>query len=244
MQFPTLGDLITRLDRELDLGTDDPISHAEKVDYVNDGIKEAESEIHKLGCEDEYFLASQALPLLTNRQAYPLPSNIYANKIRKIMYTVGTNIYRIDRLRRNKGVSIQEQAANILQFGGDINYQYLIKNDSAAFGNEIWLYPKSRETDSTAVTIWYIRQANVVLEDNDIVDIPEFSAFVLQFAKVKCMRKIFMGNVPDNEVLELERQRENMVTTLREMVPDEDNQIDQEMGFYNDFDSWFIGGIN
>lgn len=241
MQFFTLGDLLTRLNQELDLTSSDPVTRNEKISYINQGIREAAAAIHKLGVEDQYFRASQPLNLNTGQSAYGLPTNIYGNKILKIMYKNGTDIYEIKRLRHRNNMSVEMQIAYIQEFGSAERYSYLIINDSAAFGNELTLYPTSRETSTTRATIWYVRLPNVVSQDDDIVDIPEFADFVLQFAKVKCLRKEFLGEAPEGEIEELERQRTLMVDTLAEMVPDENNLVDQDSSFYSDFDRWDRG---
>lgn len=238
MTFNTLSDLLTRLNRELDLESNDSIGQQEKIDYINQGIREAAADIHKLGVEDQYFRASQPLPLDDGQAAYGLPTNIYGNKILRLVYAVGTEIYEIKRIRSRANMPLELAIANIALYGPDQRYQYVVTNDSSAFGNEITLYPTSRETNATAVTCHYIRTPNVVAELDDIVDIPEFADFVVQFAKTKCLRKEFMGDVPEGEIAELERQRMLMVNTLSEMVPDENNVVDQDIGFYQDFDRW------
>jgi len=242
LQFFTLSDLIEKLNARLNLSGETFITTAEKIEYINEGIKEAEAEIHKMDLEDNYFRASQPLELAVDQSSYGLPTNIYANKILKIIYSSGGTIYEIRRLRRRNNSSVEEQIANIAANGSSDSYQYYVNNDSAAFGNEIVLTPTSRETSSTAAKIWYIRQANVLAVDADICDIPEFYYFVLQYAKVMCLRKEFTGStIPEGDFIELQRLRKLMISTLEEMVPDEDNKIDQDTQFYDDFNSWNSG---
>lgn len=258
MQYFTLSDLLTQLDRELDLTQEDGtggdqfsfITREEKIDYINKGVHEAEREIHKLSLEDTYFRAKTYIPVSEGQQNYDLPSNIFGNKILRIMYAVDSVIYEILRLRRTRNMTIEEEIAYIEQYGQQLNYQYLLRNDGdvsvdAPFRWELWFYPNLRITSETAVTIWYIRQANVLNQDDDICDIPEFSDFIVQFAKVKCLEKEFlMQGPPEYQVQKLEQLRQSMIATLTEMVPDEHNQIAQDVSFYEDFDNpWFGYGF-
>lgn len=251
-QYFTLGDVLTEIDEELDLTSQDGVAdslctRSEKVGYVNRAIAVIESEIHKLGREDVYFRAAQPLQLAEGEQAYSLPTNIYGNKILQIVYHNGDIIYEIQRLRRLGGRSIYEQAAYIEQYGQANYYQYMIRNDGAAFRPEIWLYPASRETapsdpDSQQIaTIYYIRQANVVTQDDDIIDVPEGITYIKQFLKCRILSKQNMGSVPEDERNLLESYRADLVSVLREMVPDTNNLIDQDIGFYTDFDSDVFG---
>lgn len=249
MQYFTLQDVIDAVDAELDIEgqedvADSLVTREEKVDFINRAIRVAESEVHKLGLEDDYFRASQPLQLASGEDHYSLPTNIYANKILKIVYHNGTVIYEIKRLRRLAGRSIYEQIAYINQYGSAMNYQYYLKNDSIDFRNELVLCPASREDAPTAVdsaqiaTIWYVRKANVVTQPDDMIDIPEGIDYIKQFYKCRVLSKQFRGVVPEGEIQDLESLRADMVSTLREMVPDENNLIEQDVSFYQDFDCY------
>lgn len=251
-QLFTLSDIIDAVDNELDLIGQDGVAdslatRAEKVSHVNNAVSVIEKEVHKLGLEDEYFLATQPLMLDNGQQHYSLPTNIYANKIKKIIYAYGTTIYEIRRLRRQAGRSVPEQIAFIEQYGADNNwYQYLIKNDSIDFRPEIVLYPASRETvpeDAPYVTIWYTRKANVLVEDDDMLDVPESFEYIQQFLKCRLMSKRFQGVVPEQEVALLESYRKDLIDVLTEMVPDEANEVEQDLSFYQSYDCDIYGGV-
>lgn len=236
MIYKTLGDLITMLDEELDLTGETSITRTEKVNYINKGIKEAVAEVLKLGIEDLYFLASQPLNMVEGTAVYGLPVNIYANRIRRIMYKNGSRFYEILRMRKRFNLSIEEQIAEIEQYGNTRDYQYIVKNDSVDFGNEIKIYPTPRETLTIEDAIWYDRSPIELSQDDDVVEVPEFYPFVIQFAKVKCMAKTLYGEPPQYEVAERERQRALMVDTLEDMVPDGHTEISPDTRFYQDFD--------
>lgn len=238
MQYFPLSDLITRLDQTMDLSEESDntgfITRLEKINYLNEGVDEAEAVIHTLGREARYFLASQPLNLSDGQQAYGLPTDIYGNKIVRVMYHNGTEIYEMKRMRRRNGMSVEEQIAYINQFGSNDPYQYIVKNDSASFGNEIWLYPEARETSEDRATIWYIRNANSLAVNDDVCDIPEFADFVVQFARVRCFRKEFHGNVPPLELEILKDKKQLMVDTLTNMVVDENSELEQDWSHYDE----------
>src|SRR5574343_1459592 len=102
MDLLTYGQIKTKILMDLDLETEDFVQAAELLGYVNEAIDECESEIHKLGMEDHYFTSRAYLPLVINEEEYELPSNIYANKIRRVMYHKGNIIFPVRRLRKEE----------------------------------------------------------------------------------------------------------------------------------------------
>lgn len=74
--------------------------------------------------------------------------------------------------------------------------------------------------------IYYIRNANTLSASTDLIDIPEFYQFIVQFCKVECLKKE-LGNprLPEEDKL-LADMKIQMADTLAEMTPDEDNTVE------------------
>lgn len=81
MTLLTFSQLKTKLQNDMDLINEPFIQDEELVGYMNEAIKDAQTAIHNLGIEGGYFLTPACLNLVSNQQAYSLPSDIYANKI-------------------------------------------------------------------------------------------------------------------------------------------------------------------
>jgi hypothetical protein len=228
---------------DMDLTEEDFITPNELIGYFNEAIREAESEIHKI--HEDYFLSKAVLPLVGAQAEYDLPTDIYANKVRALIYNANTtNIYPIRRIR-----TIEKfwDSAVTNVYGTSDDYRYLIRND-AATGYKIVLFPASRETGNV-VDVWYLRAANrlpligetkpaplvgvysVAEVEAFEIDIPEFISFVLKFVKVRCMDK--EGDPRQELGLQiLQQQRKQMVDTLTQMVVDDDDTVIQDMSHY------------
>lgn len=230
MKYPTYAEMKAKVENDLDLQDEEIIGDDEMLAYFNDAIREAESEI--LGIYEDYFLAKSFLALEQGTALYSLPESIFATKIRNIVYSVGTIIYPITRIRDRK--KFLEIAYGNQQLSVSDNYRYIILNSTAADGVQLQLVPPSRETSDTAVTIWHIREANRLALDTDVCDIPEFVGFIYAFVKVECRKKEFNGYCPQEELGRLEQQRKLMVDSLTAMVPDQDTEVEKDMSFYED----------
>jgi hypothetical protein len=225
MKTWTFLEIEEQIDKELALHGEDFVDSAEKKSYINQAIDEAEAEIHKLGAENEYFLSKKTIPMTIGQTEFSLPTDIYANKILSFVFDDGINKYEVKRIHgahrfeRLTWISPQEP------------YRYLILN-TGPLSNKIVLYPASRETALAYLTIWYIRNANRIVEDTDICDIPEFMNFIVSYAKAKCLAKEYGGIMPPDAILDMQRNKKLMIETLQEMVPDEANQIELDLDFY------------
>lgn len=228
MQYFTYAELANKVLRDLGLEQEEIVRPVEMLGYCNEAIDEAESEIHT--CYEDYFLTSATISLVQGTSTYSLPANIYANKIRAVLYTVGNTIYTIPRIKEF-GKFIDIMLSN--STGTGCEYRYFIVNDSAAAGIKLQLVPPVRETSANAVTIWYLRNANRLAADTDICDIPEFSQFVIQWMKMRCYEKSGDSRTPFAAGL-VDAQRKQMVETLTAMVPDGDNELEADLSHYRD----------
>lgn len=243
-QTKTLGQIISRVQRDLNLEDEQFLPRGEVIDYINEAIDFVESEIHTLGREDTYFLTSANIALVEGTSTYNLPSDIFGQKIKGIVYHNGTDIYPILPMTFHGKFSEKEL---IDQYASSNDYyQYFITHGTAGTW-QIQLVPTAQETSSTNVVIWYIRNAKsmpnndpAVAGDNDtICDIPEFTHYVIAYAKMMCAGKEFD---PRYEVLarQVDEYRRLMHDTLSNAIDDGYSDIlEKDLTHYSNSDDVF-----
>ncbi len=87
----------------------------------------------------------------------------------------------------------------------------------------------------TAITGEYYFEVQVdeTIQDAWVLDIPEFTSFVIQFMKVRCYEKEPDPRY-DNAVVALTAHQKQMVDTLTDRTPDNDDKVEMDMSFYYD----------
>jgi hypothetical protein len=215
----TFAEIKEKVLADLDLQGEDFVDDDEMMGYANDAIDEAEAQIHNLN--EDYFLTSDAVSLELSEDEYDLPTDIYGAKIRAVHYDDGTDCYDVKRIKLKDIPNVQTQDP----------YRWIYKNESGH--GKFKIYPVSRVTSSTAMTRWYIRNANRLTASDSVCDIPEFARFVIDFVKVQCAVKELNPQLAFYKQ-QLEESRALMIQTLTEMVPDEDNDIEKDLSHYDD----------
>lgn len=226
----TLKDIRDQVIDDLDLQDEDFVNEADLNRFINDAIEDAESEIHTI--YEDYFL-SETDPIQINKgQEYvDYPSDIYANKIRKMVFVenLGTHaetfeVKRIKNLAKAKldEVIDQSQVYPII---------YWTPINKAGQGRKIRIFPKSSRDGY--LYIFYIRNAAKLVNDTDVCDIDEFERFIVQYVKTRVYLKDGDPRADDSRVLE-ERLKTDMVNSLTDIAPDENNELEQDTDFYED----------
>lgn len=218
---------------ELDLQDEVFISDDELNNYINKSIDRAEQEIIKIN--EDYFLTSAPLSIVQGTSDYSLPADIYAQKIRDVVYIDGTLIYQIKRIRDWQKF-IKKAVLDLNPSEADY-YRYMIKHlntSPTAPESKLVLVPPAQETAPTKVTIWYIRNANRLTDDTYVLDIPEALNFIIAKTKEQCLAKEFGGTAPADALAETERQMALLVSTLTEAQPDNQNEVETDMTSYYD----------
>lgn len=146
MEYITYGQLKSRVEKRLDLEEEVFIQDSEFLEYTHDAIDMVEAIIHKFRAEDTYYETCAPLALLQGQQDYQLPSNIYANKIRKIIFQRQDDIFEIKRMTRRE--RYVEAAIRELYYS-DNWYRYMIINADARTKPILRLFPKSVDTVTT-----------------------------------------------------------------------------------------------
>src|SRR6185503_10480631 len=86
-----------KVERDLDLEEENFIQDEEMLEYFNEALREAEAEV--LAIYEDYLLDSASLALVIGTSKYDLPNGIYDSKIRGVIYSNGSIIYEIKRIR-------------------------------------------------------------------------------------------------------------------------------------------------
>jgi len=226
MRYWTWAEIRTKVENECDLQDETFVRADELLEYANEAIDEAEAEIHSL--YEDYFLSSTSVAVSSLDEQIDLPSNIYAHKIRRIIFTNGGgNVYTVDRLQDWKKFEAKALADSYTTT--DL-YAWFMVNDTPG-EPKIQVVPTFRE--SGTIKIWYLRNANRLYTDTDICDIPEFANFVFAHMKVKVYEK--EGNPMLQEAMQkLEMERSRMQGVLAQMVPDAQNEVEMDTRLYDE----------
>lgn len=228
MQYWTYAELKDKIQKDLDLEQETFVAPTELLGYANEAIDFVEAEIHTIN--EDYFLAKANLALVAGTSDYDLPSDIFANKIRAVIYNDGNRMYEVKRIRKvNKFYDI----AVTNHYNTDDIYRYIILNNSATDNPQLHLVPPSKETSANHVTVWYLRNANPVADDTSVIDIPEFINVVIQHMKVRCYEKEGNPNL-DGAKAELQVLIKQMQDTLTQMVVDEETELMADLSAYYD----------
>jgi hypothetical protein len=225
----TWGEMRTEIEAETNTGGEDFVADTELLAWANDAKTEAEAEIVSL--YDPYLETEDYLALAIGEDSYDLPADIYASKITGIYFNDGSESYEITLMKRK---------STILNVNDNARYQYRIVNTTAD-GVQLKLYPASRETSSTNVTIHYIRRSAPITDDNSLMDIPLADAFIKQYVKDKIRGKELGPLAEESRSQLLEKQKQLLIEALNQMIPDENSdQIDPDLTFYDaiEYDVW------
>lgn len=147
MSQKTYSQLSAFVQKKLDLQEENFITAAELLEACEEAITYCEAEIHKLNIEDQYFVACANLRIESGKQTYSLPSNMYANKILKVMYTDGVKVYPVKRLTGRDRFSVAEE---LRLSANSTDLWYMLENNDVNTGTLIRFYPIPNETSQQA----------------------------------------------------------------------------------------------
>jgi len=221
MQLWTYGNAKRAVEDELDIQGESFLDDPEMIRLFNSAIDEAEAIIHQL--HEDYFLTSDFVALVNGTSEFPMPSNIYANKIRLCYYKSGQEAYEVGRIKLRE----------IPYVDGDEDYRYNIENNTGSAGTKFVVYPAATETSSTVLRRWFVRNATAVVDDASVIDIPEFIDFILRHVKVQVASKMGHPRLVFFKA-ELDEKRDLMRDTLKTMIVDGNTDIEGDSSHYED----------
>jgi len=228
-KYYTWGEIRTKISRDLDIEEENFVRPEELVEYANEAIDEYESEINTMsGSAIDYFLNKETVTITANQDEYDLPGQIYAHKIRKVLFNNSSTVYEIRPAGRQKF----EKKAIADQFNTSDLYEYFIYNPTIAVPKLV-LIPTARETGDF-MQIWYLRNLNRMSgDDTDICDIPVFINFIFQYIKVRVYEKEGHPNLTF-AIAALEKQRSQMQTALADAQPDGNDLLEMDLTYYEE----------
>lgn len=217
-----------KIKNDLDLNEEVFIGDDELTSYFNDAVDAAEQDL--LTLNQDYFLATETLTLVNGQSEYDLPSDLYGYKLRGVEYRKETTTFPILPLKywRKPG----EAKAIDASFFGEPRYKYLIKDQDAATGQKLVLYPEAKESGAY-VFIFYLRNANRFTTDTDICDLPEAYNYIYAHVKRACLRKEFGGITPPQAEADFQQEKERLVSTLSQAIVDNyTDEVDGDFSHY------------
>lgn len=238
MKSFTYEEIEDRVREDLDLEDEGNfVKTNEMAAYANEAIDFIESQVLKIN--EDYLLSSATITLIANQQQYDLPSNIYAQKIRQVIYKNGERIYPILRIRDPHKFYQKEE---IDYFGtGEMEYLYMLESVEEA-QDKISFTPIPKEA-GPFVKMWYIRNAKRIPMVGEggatrnqqlatILDIPESFQFVVDYMKMCCIDKEKDPERFARQADKVKTKKEDLVAALTDRTPDNQNEIPGDMTFY------------
>jgi len=84
---------------------------------------------------------------------------------------------------------------------------------------------------SPDVLIFYVRNANNPVDDDSIIDVPEFYNYIVQYMVVESLKKDVGNPRIEQEMIKLDWLEEQMITTLSAMIEDQEDKIEIQNNF-------------
>lgn len=229
----TLLQVKDKVRKDLDIDEDELVKDADMTEFVHDAVRDMAAEMIKLGCDDRYYMTNGKISIVLGQEEYTLPTDISTQKIYRLIHTrVDTrDNYAIKRLR---GIHEFESYHWENEYPTtNPTYRYLLINRNPTDGAKFMLVPTPQRSESSAITIWYVRKPTKATLNTSIVDVPEeFISFVLTFAKVECLKKDVGNPLLGEAKEELARVRKLMIDTLTDQTADADNLVQQDLSLY------------
>lgn len=227
----TLKEIRERVEDELDLIEQEYLDKTKLDNFINYAVRKAHREIVKL--YEDYFLSSVDIAVSSTQNSIDYPVDVFANKIRKLMFTdapVGSKGQLVYEIKSSRNLA-KDAGYNMLATASQNGYYQRWIPYSSLSEKNMQLVPDSATEGH--VRVWYIRRANVLSNDDDICDIPEFVDYVVQVAK----SKYYLEDSDPRYTEEKNEERalkKDLINTLTNMKPDENTEVQQDFSFYED----------
>lgn len=240
MRIPTWGEIETKVRADLDLqDTSNFIGEDEMAGLGNDAIDAAEAIIMRV--REDYFMTMATLTLVQGTATISLPTDIYAQKIRELVYKNGDRIYPLRRLRDPRMMyqkAVIDRSAVALD-----EYQYFLYSPTAGQQDKLYLTPVPYESGAF-LELWYIRHSNRIslqaapdsvsraTQVATAIDIPEWRSFLEQHVKVHCYEKLKQFELMKDAEEKLMVLAGAMEVSLKDRMEDNENDVPQDTSHY------------
>jgi hypothetical protein len=227
----TFGDLKTQLEQEMDTEDETFIQPTELVGYFNTGITLIESEIIKLGLREKYLQKEAFISTIASQTDYDIPTDIVANKIRKIMYkNASTNlVYPIRPLRSEDSYETEDVFS---LYVSSEYYRYTLYKVGEL--NKLRLTPRALNTSTNNIRIIYFAKLNRYTADATNCDVPDVCYdYLLSYVRYRIYAKESHKNT------QMERSDlGNLVQLMRETLQNQvaDPEMDEMDGDFSHYE--------
>lgn len=223
----TWKDIREKVERDLDLEGETFINDTELLGYANEAIDEVERQV--MSTNQNYFQSRSTITLVSGQEEYDFPSDIYAMKVNGIVYRNGTTTFSLQRAKdwhkfENYELNKSNQSYNAY-------YTYALVNTTPG-SPKILISPTPTE-NGDYLKVWYLRNANRLALDTDIMDIPEAANYVMQYMKVRCYEKEGHPNL-QKAMADLEAEKADTIAALDALFVDQQNELEPDLRTYNE----------
>jgi len=221
MQPRTWETVQEEIKKECDIEDEQFIKDSELMAAANGMIRAIEGDIIELN--EDYLMKTHDFTLVDGQATYDLPSDLFAQKIKWILFSDGDCKSAIER-----GEPWQCVMADC---NGKMFYEIL--NTAWNTGRDIKFWGLPDYKSSQTVTAWYIREITRISSINSYVNLPEFENLIILAVKKRIFEK------EKNPLLalvieEIKEEKLRMRKIIVNQAPDGLN-IEPDLSFYNDF---------
>jgi len=231
MKYWTRDEIVAKLKGDLKLDEySGVVEDSTLYEYINDAIDDIEAQIHTL--YEDYFLTRALLTLVQGQDEIALPTDIFAMKIRGIVYFKDNKLYEVPRIKEFKKFLKYREAR--LTSSNYQDYRYFLYN-AVAGSPKILLSPPALESSATVMEIWYLRNANRLATGTDKCDVPEGIQYIFWHVKelIYGDEGHYLHKVAVDKAL---MHMQDLQATLAAMVPDTDNELEPDLSSYYEQD--------
>lgn len=220
----TLERLTTKIQDDLELHEENFVTPDDIHQYINDAIDDAEETIIDLF--SDFFITFKNLEVVAGQEIVPLPVDMYEGRMRGLFYNQSGFTAPNPNLQAYKLRKIPlEEVSNVQQ---NDDFRYRLMNPSAD-AMALYFYPAVTEDSTDQFRVWYIRQAQRLFEDSDVLEKGLRPQFILAHAKWNILDK--MGDPAVIEAKEkYDEQLLKMTSSLSRLTDDdEDAYLEPDM---------------
>jgi hypothetical protein len=230
VSFRTFGDLRSQVEIETDTQGEEFVSESEVKQYFNSAVTLCEATIVKLGLREKYLQAEALISTVVGQADYDLPSDIVANKIRKVIYRNNTAIYTLKPLRSENSY-VEEDLSNA--YPANEFYHYSLYKIGTAM--KMRLTPKASQSVTNAIRMIYFKTLGRYVADTDVCDVPDICyEYIMSYVRYRIYAKESPA-IAQDEKQNMQALLGLMQETLQNQVADPDMDLmDQDFSHYYD----------
>jgi hypothetical protein len=213
----TLDRIITKVQDDLDLHSENVASPEDLEQFVEDAITDAEEIV--IQCFADTLLTFETITVTAGQETIPFPTDIYETRLRGIYHaplgftTTPQGSYKL------RQIPIGEAGQ---QYPSEY-HRYRIVN-STADGPQIYVYPPIAEDSTDKFRIWYIRQFKRPTSMSDVLDPMLRPQYILAHVKCAVMKKEGDAML-DVEAANLLKQEEKIKRSISRPTDDDEGVL-------------------